>query len=145
MREFSVGWQDRWGDIGDVYYYGVLGMMVFGLPFWWRRMRKQHLLLWGPFAVYVLLWAFVFVGNDRYHFPLLSVFALLGAIGLSAALQQLSEWRTSGSARSAVVEVAKAERAMAQQNALQDADRDEEGDQRAASLADERQRDAGHR
>lgn len=98
VREFSVGWQDRWGDIGDVYYYGVLGMMVFGLPFWWRRMRKQHLLLWGPFAVYVLLWAFVFVGNDRYHFPLLSVFALLGAIGLSAALQQLSEWRGGGTA-----------------------------------------------
>lgn len=88
-KEMSAAWQDRWGDVANVYYYTVLGAMVLGLPFWLRRMDRRHVLLWGPFAVYTAMWAFIFVGEARYHFPLLPVFALLAAVGLTSFLQRI--------------------------------------------------------
>lgn len=77
-------WADRWGLLSDVYYYAVLGAAVLGLPFWVRRVQARHLLVLGPLAVYTAMWAFLFVGEARYHFPLSPLFALLAAAGLSA-------------------------------------------------------------
>jgi hypothetical protein len=87
-REFSSSWEDRLGMLANVYYYVVVGTMVLGLPFWFRRVNARHVLLWGPFALYTAMWAVLFVGEARYHFPLLPIFAVLAAIGLSAALQK---------------------------------------------------------
>ena len=93
--EFSAKWEDRWMGLANVYYYIVAGMMVLGLPFWLRRMDRRHVLIWAPFAVYTAMWAFLFVGEARYHFPLLPIFALLAGIGLAAFLQRLAGWRAS--------------------------------------------------
>jgi hypothetical protein len=35
------------------------------------------------------MWAFLFVGESRYHFPLLPIFALLAAIGVAAVWERL--------------------------------------------------------
>ena len=83
-RAISQVWAERWGIVSDAYYYAVIGVALFTLPFWLRRMRGQHLLLWGPLAAYSAMWAFLFVGEPRYHLPLLPIFALLAAIGLAA-------------------------------------------------------------
>jgi 4-amino-4-deoxy-L-arabinose transferase-like glycosyltransferase len=93
--EFSARWEDRWMGLANVYYYMVCGLMVLGLPFWLRRADRRHVLIFAPFAVYTAMWAFLFVGEARYHFPLLPIFALLGGIGLAAFLQRLSAWRAA--------------------------------------------------
>jgi 4-amino-4-deoxy-L-arabinose transferase-like glycosyltransferase len=93
-RPFSTAWYDHWRVVANVYYYAICGIMVFGLPFWLRRMNRRHALIWGPFAVYAAMWAFIFVGEARYHFPLLPVFSILAAIGLAAALERLGALRT---------------------------------------------------
>jgi 4-amino-4-deoxy-L-arabinose transferase-like glycosyltransferase len=86
--EFSPSWEDRWMALANVYYYIVVGVMALGLPFWLRRMDRRHVLIWAPFAVYVAMWALLFPGEARYHFPLLPVFAVLAGIGLSAFIQR---------------------------------------------------------
>jgi hypothetical protein len=64
--------------------------MVLGLPFWVPRMQRRHVLIWGPFAVYAAMWAFIFVGEARYHIPLLPIFTLLAAIGAAAFVERVS-------------------------------------------------------
>jgi 4-amino-4-deoxy-L-arabinose transferase-like glycosyltransferase len=83
-RELSSTAEGLLGGIADGYYYAVAGVMVLGLPFWLGRMRRRHVLLWGPFAAYCAMWAFLFAGLPRYHFPLVPIFAVLGGIGLAA-------------------------------------------------------------
>jgi hypothetical protein len=46
-------------------------------------------LIWAPFAVYTAMWTFFFVGEARYHFPLLPVFTVLAGIGASAFVRTL--------------------------------------------------------
>lgn len=89
-RAISLDAADSWGIVSDAYYYAVLGVALFALPFWLRRSRGQHLLLWGPIAIYSAMWFFLFVGESRYHVPLLPVFALLAGVGLAAVSQRLS-------------------------------------------------------
>ncbi|MEX1255195.1 MAG: glycosyltransferase family 39 protein [Dehalococcoidia bacterium] len=79
---------DGWGLLSDIYYYTIIGCAVVCLPFWLRRARAQHGLIFGPFAIYSLLWAFVFVGEARYHFPLVPVFAVTAGIGLAALTER---------------------------------------------------------
>ncbi|OGO49344.1 MAG: hypothetical protein A2148_00075 [Chloroflexi bacterium RBG_16_68_14] len=93
QRALSSSWSDVWGPVSDAYYYAVIGVGLFALPFWLRGMRRQHLLLWGPLLVYGAMWAFLFVGEPRYHFPLLPIFALLAAIGLAALVQRWAPGR----------------------------------------------------
>jgi 4-amino-4-deoxy-L-arabinose transferase-like glycosyltransferase len=87
-KEFSGVWAGRWMAVANVYYYMVIGIMVLGLPFWVRRMNRRHVLIWAPFAIYTAMWAFLFAGEARYHFPLLAVFTVLAGIGLSAFTQR---------------------------------------------------------
>jgi 4-amino-4-deoxy-L-arabinose transferase-like glycosyltransferase len=81
---------DGWGLLSDIYYYVIIACGVVGLPFWLRRARAQHGLIFGPLVLYSLLWAFVFVGEARYHFALLPVFAVTAGIGLAALTERLS-------------------------------------------------------
>jgi hypothetical protein len=83
-RVLSTRAAGGWGLFADIYYYAVIGCVVVGLPFWLRRARAEHLLILGPFLLYSLLWAFVFVGEPRYHLPLAPVFAVLAGVGLVA-------------------------------------------------------------
>jgi hypothetical protein len=87
--ELSGAAEDFWALAADVYYYGVISVMVLTLPFWVRGWRPEHFLLLGVLAVYVLLWALVFVGQARYHFPLLPVFSVMAGMGVSAMLASL--------------------------------------------------------
>jgi 4-amino-4-deoxy-L-arabinose transferase-like glycosyltransferase len=89
-KEFSSAWEGRWMALANVYYYSVIGIMVLGLPFWLLRMDRRHVIIWAPFVVYAAMWAFLFVGEARYHFPLLPIFAVLAGIGLSAFLGQVT-------------------------------------------------------
>lgn len=79
-----------WGAVADVYYYAVIAVALLALPFWLRRSGRRHVLLWAPFVVYSTMWAFFFVGEARYHVPLLPVFALVAGIGLAALWGRLA-------------------------------------------------------
>ncbi len=94
-RPFSSAWEGRLESIANVYYYAVLAIMVLGLPFWLSRADRRHTIIWGPFAVYVAMWAFFFVGEARYHFPLLPIFCILAGIGLAAAIERVTSARST--------------------------------------------------
>ena len=87
LSESAAG---AWGAVADGYYYAVLAVALLALPLWLRRSDGRHLLLWAPFLAYSAMWAFLFVGEPRYHLPLLPVFALVAAIGLAAAWGRLT-------------------------------------------------------
>lgn len=89
-RPFSADSADQLELIANIYYYVIAGIMVLGLPLWLLRTRRSHTIIWGPFAIYVTMWAFFFVGEARYHFPLLPIFAILAGIGLAAAIENAS-------------------------------------------------------
>jgi hypothetical protein len=88
--ELSASWLDRWRFITDSYYYLVLGVALAGLPFWVGRFRREHTLVVMPIVVYSVAWALLFVGHNRYHFPLLSQFAVLAGIGAAAIWDRLT-------------------------------------------------------
>jgi 4-amino-4-deoxy-L-arabinose transferase-like glycosyltransferase len=85
----SDDWIDVWRAVANSYYFIMLGVMLAGGPFWVRRFRREHALVVVPIAIYSLAWAMLFVGHNRYHFPLLSQFAILAAIGADAIWQRL--------------------------------------------------------
>jgi hypothetical protein len=85
------------GVIADVYYYGVIAIALFTLPLWISRSRGAHWLLWGTFLAYSFLWAFVFVGESRYHVTLLPVFSIVAGIGLVTLLERLRGRRLEAS------------------------------------------------
>jgi 4-amino-4-deoxy-L-arabinose transferase-like glycosyltransferase len=89
VQPLSDDTAERLSILSDVYYYAVLGIGLIGLPLWLRRMGARHLLLWGPIALYSAMWFFLFVGESRYHFPLLPFFALFAGIGLAALAERL--------------------------------------------------------
>jgi 4-amino-4-deoxy-L-arabinose transferase-like glycosyltransferase len=88
---FSDDVEQRWGTLADTYYYAIVAVMVVTLPFWIFRARREHVLLLGVLAVYLILWSLVFVSVARYHIPLLPVFATFAGIGVSAALGRWTE------------------------------------------------------
>ncbi len=75
----------------------------------------------------------VFFGDARFHVPVLPFLAVSAAWAVVAASDLVTGGRRSG-----FVEVADAELSPPEQDALEDAQADEEGDQGAAALADER-------
>ncbi|MCH8851165.1 MAG: glycosyltransferase family 39 protein [Planctomycetes bacterium] len=94
-RELSAGQEAFYGVVADTFYYAVAAIMVLGLPFWIRRMRGEHILLFGTFAVYCAMWAFLFAGLPRYHYPLIPIIVVLAAIGLSSFWEGRSPQRAS--------------------------------------------------
>lgn len=68
-------------NLANGFWFVALGFAGIGLALLWREMR-------GPVAILPLtigLWTFghlVFFGDPRYHYPIIFVFALLGARGL---------------------------------------------------------------
>jgi len=93
-KALSSDWAERWGVLSDVYYYAVLAIAVLALPLWVRRSGAKHLLIWGPLAAYSAMWAFLFVGEPRYHLPVLPLFAVLAGIGLAALWQRAAPERS---------------------------------------------------
>jgi 4-amino-4-deoxy-L-arabinose transferase-like glycosyltransferase len=87
----SDGLEDVYKGMANVYYYAIAVAMVIGLAFWYRRASGKHLIVFGPFVAYTVMWALFFVGEDRYHFALLPVFCVLAGIGIAAAMELLTQ------------------------------------------------------
>ena len=119
--------------IADVFFFvtislGGLGLVGFVLPL--RRPRRIFFLL----ALLALAGIpLVFFGDPRFHVPVLPFLAVSAAWAVVAAGDVVTGGRRSG-----FVEVADAELSPPEQDALENAQADEEGDQGAAALTDER-------
>ncbi|MCH8025452.1 MAG: glycosyltransferase family 39 protein [Chloroflexi bacterium] len=119
--------------IADVFFFvtislGGLGLVGFVLPL--RRPRRIFFLLVLLALAGIPL---VFFGDARFHVPVLPFLAVSAAWAVLAAGDVVTGGRRSG-----FVEVADGELSPPEQDALEDAQADEEGDQGAAALADER-------
>lgn len=142
------------GHLADTFFVitavvGGLGLVAFvRLP--WEPRRLFFLLALLGLANVPL----IFFGDARFHVPVLPLLALsaaalvvsLGAIPRLVASRAARPGPPAGSdGMSATVEVAEREGSVPQQDALQNAEAEKERDQRASALADEGQRDPGHR
>ncbi|HXF51946.1 MAG TPA: glycosyltransferase family 39 protein [Dehalococcoidia bacterium] len=86
---------DRLVAFSNAYYYALVGLAVVGAPAWWVLRRGSAMLVaLLPIAYYTLLFGVVFIGNDRYHVPILPFVAVLAAAPVSLVLTRaVEEWR----------------------------------------------------
>jgi 4-amino-4-deoxy-L-arabinose transferase-like glycosyltransferase len=82
---FADAANDRWLAVSDGYYFGVLALAILGAPAWLAHRRDPRLLLiLAPIAYYVVIFGVFFIGDDRYHVPVLPLFSILAAVPLAA-------------------------------------------------------------
>ena len=74
--------------LSNVYYYVVAGIAVAGAPLWLRRLDASRLLVVLPVAYYSLLFGVAFIGNERYHVPILPFLALAAAASAVAVARR---------------------------------------------------------
>ena len=83
-QEFLAGpLRDALLAISNVYYYAVLGLLLFGVPLWFSIREPGRVLLLSL----LLYWTgihLVFFGDPRFHAPVMPIVALLAALPLAA-------------------------------------------------------------
>jgi 4-amino-4-deoxy-L-arabinose transferase-like glycosyltransferase len=86
---------DRLTAFSNAYYYALLGLAVAGAPAWWAlRNGRTVLVALLPIAYYTLMFGVLFIGNDRYHVPILPFITVLAAAPVSLVLMRTAErWR----------------------------------------------------
>lgn len=77
--------------LSDAYYFAVLGLFVIGLALWFSWRYPARLLLVLTLAYWTLAHV-VFIGDARYHFPIMVLVAIVAAVPLAAAWQR---WRVA--------------------------------------------------
>lgn len=92
-RTLSSTVAERLGLLADIYYYVAIGVALAGLPFVLLRRRPEQLLLLLPLLAYASIWSLLFVGESRYHVPLLPILSLAAAVGASAGISWLQQQR----------------------------------------------------
>lgn len=92
-RTLSSTTAERLGMLADVYYYVAIGVALAGLPFILLRRRPEQLLLLLPVLAYVSIWSVLFVGESRYHIPLLPMLSLAAAVGVVSAIGWFQQQR----------------------------------------------------
>lgn len=92
---FGQDGADRLTALSNGYYYALLALAVVGLPAWWALRRDRAVLVAIlPVAYYTLMFGVLFIGNDRYHVPILPFVAILAAAPLSVlAARTTARWR----------------------------------------------------
>lgn len=86
---------DRLIAFSNAYYHVLLGLAAVGAPAWWAMGNGRKVLVaLLPIAYYTLMFGVLFVGNDRYHVPILPFVAVLAAAPVSLILMRTAErWR----------------------------------------------------
>jgi 4-amino-4-deoxy-L-arabinose transferase-like glycosyltransferase len=75
--------------VSDLYFFGVLGLALVGLPSALRAAHPAALVFPMTIAYFLLLHGVIFFGGVRYHAPLVPVFSLLAAVGLQRVWERL--------------------------------------------------------
>jgi 4-amino-4-deoxy-L-arabinose transferase-like glycosyltransferase len=70
--------------LANGYFFAVLGLALVSAPRWLSRRNPAAVFLLLTVAYYTLLHGFLFIGNPRFHAPLLPVFSIMAATGLVA-------------------------------------------------------------
>lgn len=84
--------EERMLALGNAYYFGVLGLALFGAPVWWRsRGRGAPFVL--PILYYLIVFGVFFVGDVRYHMPVVPL-TTVPAGAVAVAGWQAVRWRS---------------------------------------------------
>jgi len=87
---------ERLTNLSNAYYAAMMALAVVGTPAWLalRRGRTVWIAL-VPIAYYTVIFGLVFIGNNRYHVPILPFFAALAAAPLAVLWGLVQEqWRS---------------------------------------------------
>jgi 4-amino-4-deoxy-L-arabinose transferase-like glycosyltransferase len=86
-------WRSRLSLLADGYFFAVAAISLLGFGYSWSRTRRRAWVL--PLAVlyFHLVHAFVFLGQPRYHAPLVPLFSVLAALALARTGGLLSRRR----------------------------------------------------
>lgn len=89
---------DRLIAFSNAYYYILVALAVIGAPAWWAtRDRRSVWVAVLPIVYYTVMFGVLFIGNDRYHVPVLPFVAVLASAPASLVLMRTAErWRELG-------------------------------------------------
>jgi len=79
----------------DVWYYAMLVLALVGLPALLRR-RDPRLAMLALSALFLLLSSLEFIGDPRYHVPVMPLVAIAAALGLVGLIDRVRGSRTDG-------------------------------------------------
>lgn len=92
LRRLGVEHEDVFRDLGNGYYFAVLLLAVFGMAMSARELlRGERALLLLVVALWLFVYGFVYVGDGRYHFPLVPIMCLFAGLFLRGALRGTPE------------------------------------------------------
>lgn len=92
--------EERMLALGNAYYFGVLGLALFGAPVWWRsRGRGAPFVL--PVLYYLIVFSVFFLGDVRYHMPVVPL-TTVPAGAVAVAGWEAVRWRSTDHAGSQV-------------------------------------------
>lgn len=78
--------EERFITLTNAYYFAILGWALLGLPLWFSLRDGRRLLLLLSVLYYTALYCLLFVGHERYHFPIMPVVSLMAAVTWVALL-----------------------------------------------------------
>jgi hypothetical protein len=78
-------WKRRWAALANGYFYTVAAIALVGFVCSWSRGRRRAWVIPLTVAYFNLVHAFLFLGQPRYHAPLVPLFSLLAALALVRA------------------------------------------------------------
>jgi hypothetical protein len=75
-------WRSFWSMLADGYFFAVTAIALVGFVYSWSRTWRRAWVLPLTVVYFNLVHAFLFLGQPRYHAPLLPLFAVLAALVL---------------------------------------------------------------
>lgn len=92
LRRLGVDHEDVFRKLGDSYYFVVLLLAVVGVAVSARELQRgERPLLLLVVGLWLFVYGFVYVGDGRYHFPLVPILCLFAGLFLRRALKDASE------------------------------------------------------
>jgi len=83
-------WRNRLSLLANVYFFTVAAFALLGFVFSWSGAWRRAWVLPLTVVYFNLVHAFLFLGQARYHSPLLPLFSVLAALALARCLSRFS-------------------------------------------------------
>jgi len=89
-------WRSRWSVLANGYFFAVAAIALLGFVFSWSPAWRRGWVVPLTVVYFHLVHAFIFLGQPRYHAPLVPLFSVLAALALVRSVGRLRVTRVAG-------------------------------------------------
>jgi len=89
-------WRSRWSALANGYFFAVAAIALLGFVFSWSATWRRGWIVPLTVVYFHLVHGFIFLGQPRYHAPLVPLFSVLAALALARLLGRLPVTRVAG-------------------------------------------------